>query len=117
VRRLKDEPFVLFSPSVGQEAWKRTLRICEAQGFQPKIVQEGPQWPTILRLVGVGLGITIIPECVKQFAGPDVVWRKLSPANAFSTIDLAYRKDSSRPNAEAFGALVRRAFRSHMSKS
>lgn len=112
VRRLKNEPFVLFSPAVGQEAWKRTLQVCESQGFEPKIVQEGPQWPTILRLVGAGLGLTIIPECVKQFAGADVVWKKLSPGNAFTTIDLAYRKDSSRPNAEAFGALVRKAFRS-----
>lgn len=110
VRRLKDEPFVLFPPSVGDEAWKRTLRICEAQGFQPRVVQEGPQWPTILRLVGAGLGITLVPECVKQFADSEVVWRRLSPSNVFSTIDLAYRKDSFRPNAVAFCSLVRKTF-------
>lgn len=110
VRRLKDEPFVLFPPSVGQSAWKRTLHICEAQGFHPRVVQEGPQWPTILRLVGAGLGITIVPECVKQFADSEVVCRKLSPTNSFSTLDLAYRRDSFRPNAMAFCSLVRKTF-------
>jgi DNA-binding transcriptional LysR family regulator len=117
VRRLKNEPFVLFSPTVGQEAWKRTLRICEAQGFQPKVVQEGPQWPTILRLVGAGLGVTIVPECVKQFADSEVVWRKISPGDALSTVDLAYRRDSSRPNAEAFCSLARKTFLSRSSRS
>lgn len=110
VRRLKSEPFVLFAPTVGKEAWRRTLQLCESQGFQPRVVQEGPQWPTILRLVGAGLGVTLIPSCVKQFADSEVVWRKVSPAGYFSTIDLAYRKDSSRPNAQAFCTLVRKAF-------
>lgn len=110
VARLKEEPFVLFARSVGEVAWQRTIRICEAQGFQPRVVQEGPQWPTILRLVGAGLGVTIVPECVKQFADSEVVWRRISPSGYRSSLDLAYRKDSSRPNAKAFCALLRQSF-------
>jgi DNA-binding transcriptional LysR family regulator len=56
VKNLKEEPFVLFSRSAGNYAWENTVRLCEQSGFRPNVVQEAPQWLTILRLIGAGLG-------------------------------------------------------------
>lgn len=110
IGRMKNEPFVLFARSVGETAWRRTVQVCERHGFQPNVVQEGPQWLTILRLVGAGLGITIAPACVSAIADRTVACRRLSPAGSTTSIDLAYHADRLRPNSEAFCQLARRVF-------
>src|SRR5271156_4899934 len=79
VKSLQHEPFVLFARSYGSVAWKKTVDVCEAHGFTPRVVQEAPQWLTIMTLVGAGLGVTIAPACVKKLAVPDTVCRKLRP--------------------------------------
>jgi DNA-binding transcriptional LysR family regulator len=107
VKALKDEPFVLFSRSAGNYAWETTVKVCEAAGFRPNVVQEAPQWLTILRLVGAGLGVTIAPACVREIAAPDVVCRSLNAADVITNIELAYRTDQATPLAEPFCALAR----------
>jgi DNA-binding transcriptional LysR family regulator len=102
ISRLRNEPFVFFPRSSGNYAWENTIRLCVEQGFQPNIVQEAPQWLTIVRLVGSGLGVTIAPASVQKIVVPGVVCRKLSPAGGTTSIDLVYRLDQSSPLVSAF---------------
>jgi DNA-binding transcriptional LysR family regulator len=110
VKCLRDEPFVFFPRSAGVYAWENTVRLCEKQGFRPNIVQEAPQWLTVLRLVGAGLGVTIAPASVAEVATPDVVCRKLSPANGTTNIDLTYRADQMSPLVSALSRVARQMF-------
>lgn len=107
---LKSEPFVFFERTAGQQAWDRTVENCERHGFQPNVVQEAPQWLTVLRLVGAGLGVTIAPTSVEGIAAPDVVCRTLTPPGGATNLDLVYRKDASSPLVEGFCRLVREMF-------
>jgi DNA-binding transcriptional LysR family regulator len=109
--RLKDEPFVFFPRSAGAYAWENTVRLCERQGFRPNIVQEAPQWLTISRLVGAGLGVTIAPASVEKIAIPDVACRRLSPAGGTTNIELVYRADEPSALVKAFCVLARAMFR------
>ncbi|QNI37132.1 LysR substrate-binding domain-containing protein [Edaphobacter albus] len=108
---LRDEPFVFFSPTAGALAYEKPISLCEEHGFRPRVVQEAPQWLTILRLVGAGLGVTIAPECVKQIAGENVVCLNLRGAKVMSDIELAYRKHEDRAVVGAFAAVARASFR------
>jgi DNA-binding transcriptional LysR family regulator len=54
-----------------------TIGLCESHGFQPQIVQETPQWPTAIRLIAAGLGVSIAPACVAKLAIPGVVFRRI----------------------------------------
>jgi DNA-binding transcriptional LysR family regulator len=110
VKGLRDEPFVFFPRSAGAYAWENTIRLCEKQGFRPNIVQEAPQWLTVLRLVGAGLGVTIAPASVAEIATPDVVCRRLSPSNGTTHIDLAYRADQTSALVSAFCGVARHMF-------
>jgi DNA-binding transcriptional LysR family regulator len=112
VKSLQHEPFVLFARSYGGGAWKKTVDICEANGFTPRVVQEAPQWLTIMSLVGAGLGVTIAPACVKRLSVPDTVCRKLRQQAEPTYLELAYRANEARPITKAFSELARRAFRS-----
>jgi DNA-binding transcriptional LysR family regulator len=107
VAKLRDEPFVFFPKAAGTFAWENTVRLCEAQGFRPNVVQEAPQWLTLLRLVGAGLGVTIAPASVRKIAAPDVVCRPISPDSGTTGIDLVYRSDEASPLVAAFCGLAR----------
>jgi DNA-binding transcriptional LysR family regulator len=110
VKSLQHEPFVLFSRSYGSVAWKKTVAVCEEQGFLPRVVQEAPQWLTIMSLVGAGLGVTIAPACVEKLNVADTVCRRLRPRTAETHLELAYRSGEVRPIARAFSELARKAF-------
>jgi len=104
ISRLKDEPFVFFPRSAGNYAWENTMNLC---GFRPNIVQEAPQWLTVVRLVGAGLGVTIAPASVRQILSPHVVARKLSPSGGSTSIDLVYRLKETSSLVNAFCEVFR----------
>jgi DNA-binding transcriptional LysR family regulator len=104
---LRNEPFILFARGMGPLAFDRTLACCE--GFRPNIVQEAPQWPTLVRLVAAGLGISLAPACVANFAVPGVIYKKLrSPY--WTSIDIGLKPRLDNPAVEAFLTIVRRQF-------
>jgi DNA-binding transcriptional LysR family regulator len=107
---LKDEPFVLFARKMGNLAFDRTVACCEAAGFRPNIVQDAPQWPTVLRLVAAGLGVSLAPACVGNLMMPGVTYRKLR-SRQWSSIDIAMRADLENPAAEVFLQIVRPVLR------
>jgi len=113
VKSLQHESFVLFARSYGSVAWRKTMDICEAHGFTPRVVQEAPQWLTIMTLVGAGLGVTLAPACVKKLAVPDTVCRTLRAQSGRTHLELACRANEMRPIVMAFSDLAQRVFRSH----
>jgi DNA-binding transcriptional LysR family regulator len=106
-RMLRDEPFVYFPRAAGRLAYERPISICEAAGFLPRIVQVAPQWLTLMRLVGAGLGVSIAPACVEKIAAPDVVCVPLSGARVHSDIELAWRVGEDRAIVTAFRQMAR----------
>jgi DNA-binding transcriptional LysR family regulator len=109
--QLRDEPFVLFHPANGKLAYERTVSLCLEHGYRPRVVQEAPQWLTILRLIGAGLGVTIAPECVRQIASPHAVCLTLRGAKVHSQIELAYRTNDDRAILRSFAQIARNSFR------
>jgi DNA-binding transcriptional LysR family regulator len=109
-KELRDDPFVFFTPAAGTLAYEKPISLCEEHGFRPRVVQEAPQWLTIMRLVGAGLGVTIAPACVKQVAASNVVCLSLRNAVVQSDIELAYRSSEDRAVVEAIATVARESF-------
>jgi len=109
---LRDEPFVFFARTAGTLAYQKSISICEEHGFRPRVVQEAPQWLTILRLVGAGLGVSIAPACVRQIAGTKVSCPTLRGVRVMSDIELAFRTGEDRAVVGALAAVARESFRS-----
>ena len=109
--QFRDEPFVFFSPTAGSHAYERGIAPCVEQGYRPRVVQEAPQWLTVLRLVGAGLGVTIAPACVRQIISDNVVCLNLRDTQARSEIELAYRAGETRTIVSTFAAIARESFK------
>jgi DNA-binding transcriptional LysR family regulator len=73
---------------MGPLAFDRTMACCEKSGFRPNIVQDAPQWPTLVRLVAAWLGVSLAPACVANVTLPGAVYRQVHPTGK-TTIDLA----------------------------
>jgi DNA-binding transcriptional LysR family regulator len=106
---LKNEPFVLFARRMGSLAYDRTVACCEAEGFRPNFVQEAPQWPTVLRLVAAGLGVSLAPACVARITTPGVIFKRVRSRH-WTAIDIGMKAKLDNPAAEAFLAIVRKQF-------
>ena len=107
---LKGEPLILFARELGPLAWDKTIALCETSGFRPTIVQDAPEWLTVLRLVSSGMGFSIAPACVATIQTPEVVCRELTKCPISTHIELARRSDHLNPLMEAFLAEARRCF-------
>jgi DNA-binding transcriptional LysR family regulator len=103
---LKDEPFVLFARRMGPLAFDRTIACCERNGFHPRIVQNAPQWPTLLRLVAAGLGVSLAPACVATLSVQGTVFRQAQGAG-WTTVDLGVKSGSDGALARGFIAVAR----------
>jgi DNA-binding transcriptional LysR family regulator len=106
---LKDEPFVLFARRMGALAYDRTVACCEAEGFRPNFVQDAPQWPTVLRLVAAGLGVSLAPACVARITTPGVVFKRVRSRH-WTSIDIGMKAKLDNPATEAFLAIARQQF-------
>lgn len=107
VRDLQKEPFVLFARRMGPLAFDRTIACCEKNGFRPNIVQDATQWPTLVRLVAAGIGVSLAPACVATVAIPGAVYRKVN-AGCFTTVDLGIKTGSPTTLASNFMEIARR---------
>jgi|ERR1700733_8773068 len=94
VQDLRKEPFILFARRMGPLAFDRTIACCERNGFRPNIVQDAPQWPTLVRLVAAGLGVSLAPGCVANVAIPGAIYREVRAA-CRTTVDLGIKTGSA----------------------
>jgi DNA-binding transcriptional LysR family regulator len=106
---LEGEPFVLFSRRMGVLAYDRTIRCCLDAGFQPQIVQEAPQFPTLVRLVAAGLGISLVPAGVATATFPGAIFRPIR-SKRWTSVDIGMRVDGIGATATAFVETVRAHF-------
>src|SRR5580704_11706480 len=106
IRDLSQEPFVLFARRMGPQAFDRTIACCERSGFRPNIVQDAPQWPTLVRLVAAGLGVSLAPACVANVTIPGAVYRDVH-APCRTTVDLGVKLGSDKILPKNFMQIAR----------
>jgi len=69
------EPLVMFPRRILPSVFDAVFALHHAAGRSPQVVQEAIQMQTIVNLVSAGLGVAWVPESVRQFQRPGVVYR------------------------------------------
>src|SRR6201999_2979926 len=62
---LKDEPFILLPPASGPILHDEIYAACRRAGFEPSLGQMAPQIGSVINLVATGLGVSLVPECMR----------------------------------------------------
>jgi DNA-binding transcriptional LysR family regulator len=105
---LSDDGFVLFPRNQRSRNIDQVVAMCRNAGFTPRLLQEAPGWQTAVSFVGSGLGVTLLPECVRSFMMPDVIYRPVE-TDVTSTIMLMRRRQDTRRIVENFWTVARAA--------
>lgn len=86
---LRDEGWIMFP--VGYELREQTLRLCRDAGFEPRVVLDGGEMDTVLRLAAVGLGVAIVPRLALH-ANTDLIGLPLAGKPPTRTLRLIWHR-------------------------
>jgi DNA-binding transcriptional LysR family regulator len=99
---LIDESFIIHPRKEGPNLYDRFIQICQAAGFQPKIVKESVSLQTRICLVIAGLGITFTPENLQFLVGNEVVCKPLENCPIRLKFAAAWRQSSASSTLREF---------------
>ena len=91
---LRNEYFVTM-PSMHTD-WAFLQRVCQSAGFSPMIVREVMEPQTVLAMVSMGIGITLIADSYAQMNWPGVVFRPLE-ARIPADLYIVYEEQQATP--------------------
>jgi LysR family hydrogen peroxide-inducible transcriptional activator len=116
VSALADERLVLLEE--GHCLRDQALAVCAFAGHDGHAEVQGTSLPTVVQMVGAGLGVTLLPaSTIERDVHPEghVVVRELRRPPPTRTVGLAFRSSSARSAAyRQLGALIRTAGRESM---
>lgn len=91
---LRNERFVRVSPERGRAYCELVTRSCEETGFNPEVTHEADDVIAVLGFVAAGLGVSILPESLRNVRADGIAFRPLHHGPSVE-IGLAYRRDES----------------------
>ncbi|HZR98310.1 MAG TPA: LysR family transcriptional regulator [Chloroflexota bacterium] len=109
VAALATEPWVLFPRPLAADLYDQILALCERAGFRPRLAQEALQMQTVVRLVGAGVGVSLVPRSVEALHSAGVAYRPLRDAVPNVEMAVAWRRDDTSVLLQRFLAVARAA--------
>jgi DNA-binding transcriptional LysR family regulator len=107
---LATEPFILFPRELAPGLYDPIISICQAVGFSPQVVQECIQMQTIVSLVSANMGVSILPESIKEAPRQGVVYKPIRVGTVsvekLATISLIWRINDRSPTVNRFLEVV-----------
>lgn len=112
VKDLVRQPLILY-PRVPRPSFvDKVIGLCRDEGFEPSVEQEVDDVITAVALVSSGQGISIVPDAVRNFSLPGVVYRPFEALPSTSVeLHCLYRRDDRSPILHAFLESMRASHR------
>jgi DNA-binding transcriptional LysR family regulator len=89
---LADDLFIFVPSKLAPGLCHQMMDMCLQAGFQPRIAQEAIQFHVIISLVAAGLGIALVPACIRTFQRPDVVYLPLQGITTQAEIQVVWQR-------------------------
>jgi DNA-binding transcriptional LysR family regulator len=110
---LADQNFILVRRHAAPGLYANIIEACRLSGFEPRVVAEVGRMLTNLNLVAAGIGVSCVPESMRQIGNQGVVYAAIEAAAAAESLlrapmTLIHRRDESRPTVLSFIAEARR---------
>jgi DNA-binding transcriptional LysR family regulator len=104
--KLAREDFVMFKRSEAPQLVDQMTQMCARAGFSPRIVSEPPVMHTVLIAVASGIGLSLVPGCVRSFRQPGVVLRPARPVSPAVDLVFVRPKGEMSPTVAAWRELL-----------
>lgn len=107
LEELREDALILTPRNVSPTLHEAILGACRRAGFEPRIGQHAPQLASSLALVAAELGVAIVPEAMRRFALPGIVYRDIAGLQPIARLALAQLPELDSAPARNFVELVR----------
>ncbi len=104
---LRDEHFILTPKESGTSLRESVLQACRQQGFTPMEGQPAPHIVSILSVVAAGLGVSLVPESMRQFSLAGVVFKQIKAPVPTTGLAVAWNDQALAATAQNFLTLVK----------
>jgi len=111
IARLAGMPFVSFERDTAPAFYDLVMAFARSSGLRPRIVQSAVQMQTIIGLVSAGLGLAIVPACMRNLRRRGVVYRPVTPEPPPFRTAIAWPTVGAPPSAARFVEMARAAAR------
>jgi DNA-binding transcriptional LysR family regulator len=113
---LRQESFILVRRPGAPGLYANFVALCEAQGFQPRVVAEVPRMMTNLNLVAAGVGISIVPASMQDVQRNAISYLPLKGSTRLDApITLVWREEDLMGSVKTFVDLLRKTAAQHSS--
>ncbi len=109
LKSLAGEPFVQFHRKGAPGLFDEVISSCRRAGFSPRVVNEPNFMATVMTLVESGLGVSLIPRCVRSLNRPHVRIRPITPKSGPIPLCAVWRKTGENAVLAAFLDILRKA--------
>jgi DNA-binding transcriptional LysR family regulator len=99
---LAGEPFIMYPHDLGGGFYDITMQLCRKAGFAPRVEQEAKTVPMAVSLAAAGLGLALVPGCIRQAHIPGATYRELKDRDAVTELAIAYRKNDPSSAVKSF---------------
>jgi len=100
--QLRNEPFILYPRANGSLLYDSIIAGCQHAGFSPRVVQEAPQMASMVSLVAAGVGVTLVPESVRQLRPAGVRYVPISGPGPVATLWLVAQRGTTAAGLDNF---------------
>lgn len=99
---LEHESFILLPVAAGPILHDEIYAACRSAGFEPNLSQMAPQIGSVINLVATGLGVSLVPECMRCMQVPGVVFRSLAGEGPVARLAVSFRRGDSAATVRNF---------------
>ncbi|MBY0506549.1 MAG: LysR family transcriptional regulator [Bryobacteraceae bacterium] len=107
LRELASEPFVLFERALAPGLIDLALSACQRAGFSPQVAGESPLMQTVLVMVAAGMGVSLVPGCVRHLGVNGISLLDFTPKAASVDLVMIWPKTHIPPTVQEFEGLVK----------
>src|SRR5262249_51361691 len=100
--------FIIYARQLGPVFFEATIAACRRAGFRPRIGQEAALAVSALNLVSAGVGVAMVPQCMRRMGLDGVVYRDLKGEVPTALLSIAARRNDSSNVVRNFLTMVRR---------
>jgi len=102
LEELADEDWVLLRRESAPELVDDFTLPCAKAGFSPRVINESASLHTVLTVVASGIGVSLVPSCVRSFGQPGVTFIPIQPNQHQVSLVAARPKVEPSPVLSAF---------------
>jgi len=104
--QFQDENYVIFNRESSPYYFDTILSLCVEAGFSPRIEHHVSQWLTAVSCVAIGMGVAIVPACLRHTGIKGVVFREII-TDIDSRVQCVMSRFANTAHIEAMLALAR----------